>query len=103
MPVTPTDANPPLSTIAVHSPTVRMGGYPRFWRHDGTHWDGAEIVPDEAVAELEARWREAHVRIEWLTSRHGRLDRALPQTLERLAHNQNVRSWAERGRSVERT
>ena len=75
---------------------MRIGGYPRFWRRDGTHWDGTELVPDEAVPEFEARWREAHVRIEWLLSPKGRLDRALPQTLERLARNQNVRSWAER-------
>lgn len=77
----------------------RLGGYPRLWRRNGDHWDGLRLVPDDEVAEYEAGWREAHVRVEWLRSLHGRLDGVLPQTLLRDVHNQNVRSWvrAHRG------
>ena len=74
----------------------RIGGYPRLWFGDGYHFDASEFVPDEGVAAYEARWRKVHVRVEWMTSPHGRLDRSLPQTLLRQVRNQNVRSWVER-------
>jgi len=71
----------------------RKGGYPRLWFPDGWSADMEQAVPDERVAEYEAGYRKYGVRVEWLTSPHGRLDNVLPKTLERLTHNQNVRSW----------
>lgn len=73
----------------------RLGGYPRLWFRDGGHLDLDRFVRDQGVADFEERWRSVGVRVEWMVSRHGRLDRVLPQTIERLRHNQNVRSWAE--------
>jgi hypothetical protein len=75
---------------------VRMGGYPRLWFGDGGHLDLPQLIGDENVAAYEAEWRAHHVRVEWLVSPHGRLDRVLPQTLERIVHNANVRSGLER-------
>lgn len=74
----------------------RMGGYPRLWWRDGTHLDLTEIVPDQEAAAFVKRWQGYHVRVEWLLSPHGRLDLVLPQTLERIVHNANVRSGIER-------
>lgn len=85
--------------MVLPSPTVKLGGYPRFWRRNGTYWDGLERVSPADAQSLEDEWREAHVRIEWLASQHGRLDHALPQNLRRQAARQNIRSWIERKRS----
>src|SRR5699024_9423149 len=83
-----------LSLIGVRSPTVKLGGYPRLWFPDGGHLDLlVRIDPDDSEA-YEAWWRP--VRVEWFLSPKGRLDRALPQTLPRLVHNANIRSWVER-------
>lgn len=90
---------PVLPEQGVHSPAVRLGGYPRFWQRDGHHWDGAEPVSPADAAELEERWRQVHVRIEWMASWRGRLDHALPQTLERQVRKQNIRAWVERKRT----
>jgi len=79
--------------MGVHSPAVRMGGYPRLWFRDGGRVDLDRVVPDDQVAAYEAEWRKVGVRVEWLVSPHGRLDRVLPQTIQRLVHNANVRSW----------
>lgn len=75
---------------------MRIGGYPRLWFGDGFHFDASELVPDDQVAEYEKRWRRVHVRVEWLTSPHGRLDRVLPQNIQRQVRNANTRSWVER-------
>lgn len=74
----------------------RMGGYPRLWWRSGIHLDLSQPVADADVAAFEQRWREHYVRVEWMRSVKGRLDRVLPQTLLREVHNQNVRSWRER-------
>jgi hypothetical protein len=74
---------------------VRIGGFPRLWFGDGGHLDLPQPIGDEDVTAFEERWRAVHVRVEWLRSPRGRLDQVLPQTLERIAHNQNVRSRRE--------
>lgn len=77
-----------------YSPIVqRLGGYPRLWFRDGGHLDLERFVPDAGVAEYMEQWRRHGVRVEWMMSRHGRLDRVLPQTLERLAHNAQTFAW----------
>jgi hypothetical protein len=73
-----------------------MGGYPRLRFRDGGQLDLDRVIGDVQVADFEDAWRKAGVRVEWLRSPHGRLDNVLPQTLERLVHNANVRSWIER-------
>lgn len=78
----------------------RRGGYPRHWWRDGFYFDGERVVPDDGVDAYQSQWREAGVRVEWLRSLHGHLDAVLPQTLERQAHNQNIRSWVEHGTGV---
>ena len=74
---------------------MKLGGYPRLWWRDGTHLDLPDKVSPLASEAFEERWRPMGARVEWLMSPRGRLDRVLPQTLERLAHNANVRSWVE--------
>lgn len=76
------------------SPTVKLGGYPRLWFPDGGHLDLPTWVKPEHSEAFEERWRP--IRVEWFLSPKGRLDRLLPQTLPRLVHNANVRSWNER-------
>lgn len=84
--------------MGVHSPAMKLGGYPRLWFGDGGSLDLREwISPDESEL-YEKRWREHGVRVEWFLSPKGRLDRVLPQTLPRLVHNANIRSWAEHKR-----
>lgn len=70
-----------------------MGGYPRLWWRGGGHLDLPIVVPDAEVEGFERGWRTVYARVEWLRSPRGRIDQALPQTLERTVHNANVRSW----------
>lgn len=78
---------------------MKLGGYPRLWFPDGGRLDLYEKVAPDDSEEYEAGWRRAGVRVEWLLTPKGRLDRLLPQTLPRLAHNANIRSWVERERT----
>ena len=70
--------------------------YPRLHFGDGGTLDLA-FTEDEAA--LEARWKGL-AGVEWLLSPKGRLDRALPQTLPRLVHNANARSFGKRRQST---
>ena len=71
---------------------MKLGGYPRLWFPDGGRHDMLQRVSPDDSEEYERRWREAGVRVEWLLSPRGRLDRVLPQTIPRLVHNANIRS-----------
>ena len=51
--------------------------WPRLHFGDGGTLDLQSPVPEWQMAEVEAEWRAIHVRVEWLHSYKGRLDRAL--------------------------
>ena len=74
---------------------MKLGGYPRLWWTDGTHQDVLRRVSPDASEDYEAKWNAVGVKVEWLLSPRGRLDRVLPQTLPRLVHNANARSGRE--------
>lgn len=78
---------------------MKLGGYPRLWFPDGQRVDILRKIAPEDSEEYERKWKAAGVLVEWLLSPRGRLDRALPQTLPRLAHNGYVRRLIERKRT----
>ena len=67
--------------------------YARIHMRGGRVFDQGWVEPSEE-AEFERGWREVYARVEWLSSRKGRLDNALPQTLPRIVHNLNARSYS---------
>jgi hypothetical protein len=54
---------------------------------DGGTWDIPDPIDEWQMVEFEREWRAVHVRVEWLLTRKGRLDRALKSSVTQIVDN----------------
>lgn len=54
---------------------------------DGGTWDIPDPIDEWQRVEFEREWSAVHVRVEWLRTRKGRLDRALESYVTQIVDN----------------